>query len=219
MADNKTLYGVFNSTMDKVEDSLYNDARKLYEQYKEDQQKKLPTKKHFASIKVIESKYDVLDVELRKLDQKRDDLRNQQRLLNEQENVLRHEIESLDPKLEETKEITNDGYCAMGFSNFSFAPRFYSLKTTEFEALKQLTTTKEFRNYLNRKKIVQKYEDLWTLAISPKQKQQIIIDLQNKIDWHWLGIEIPVLFEVQEVKVVNGEIHINNMPTLAVNKE
>lgn len=212
--ENKTLYGVFNSTMSKVQENLYSVALELYEKTKKEFQKKLPSQKHFKAIKKNELQIVVYEEEQRILDMQDQEIRAKKRILNDQISLLYKEIEALDPRLAESGSSEEKNLYNAWLSSLGFSPSFYSLRQSEYDALLKLEKTKEYRNLKNWDKIKQKYEDLRTLAISNKQKQQIVLDLQNKIDWYWLGIEIPVLFEVQEVKVVDGEIFINNMPVL-----
>lgn len=171
--------------MDKVQNNLYQKLEDLYQKYKKENQKKLPTKKHFSSISLLNKKIEVLDKESMQLDQAQEEIRVKRRLLREQVNVVEHEIEALDPKLD-TEEENAEAY--RNYKELSldvgFTPGYYSLRKTEYQAIMSLSLEKDFRNYKNWRKIQSKYEDLRTLAISNKQKQQIILDLQNKIDWH-----------------------------------
>lgn len=200
--------------MSKVQENLYSVALELYEKTKKEFQKKLPSQKHFKAIKKNELQIVVYEEEQRILDMQDQEIRAKKRILNDQISLLYKEIEALDPRLAESGSSEEKNLYNAWLSSLGFSPSFYSLRQSEYDALLKLEKTKEYRNLKNWDKIKQKYEDLRTLAISNKQKQQIVLDLQNKIDWYWLGIEIPVLFEVQEVKVVDGEIFINNMPVL-----
>lgn len=205
----KGIFWVFNSTLWKVQDNLYQKSFTVYEKLKTEEQKKLNTKTHFNKIKTIEKKIIDLNKQERDIDLAYQELRGKQRLCKEQISVINQEIQNLDPRTQENEEFRAE-YMKLDFNWFEFAPGFYSLRSTEYKALMKFSKTKEYRNSINWNKIRQKYNDMRTLAISSKQRQQIIIDLQNKIDRHWLDIEIPVLFEVQKVEIRNGEIIISN---------
>lgn len=50
----------------------------------------------------------------------------------------------------------------------------------------------------------------FNLAITNKQKQQVIFNLQTTIDWKSLGINLPNMFEAAKVEIKNGAIIIDN---------
>ena len=118
-------------------------------------------------------------------------------------NQIETELENLDPKLERS-EIE-----AFNKKHWTNMNEYYT-KKSELKIAAELKKTTADKNYNAWRKILEQTKNLYSLAITAKQKQEIIINLQQSVDWRELGIELPNLFEINKVEINKWVIILNN---------
>lgn len=87
---------------------------------------------------------------------------------------------------------------------------YYSCTKSDVAVAKAIHKTTEVSNLIAFKTIEAQIRNQFNLAITNKQKQQVIFNLQTTIDWKSLGINLPNMFEAAKVEIKNGTIIIDN---------
>jgi len=206
------LESVFTKTLDEIKNKLKDKAEKNYKNQLEKLQKTLKTAPRQRKIKAIEEKQKELEEKDEEIKRIRESIQQKKETYRSQIKTLENEMRDLDPVHKHDSEEFMEKHPCMNW-NWNYRlnfPTSSSIRETEYKALVMLEKSKEFRNYANYKKIEEKYRAMRELTSTPRQRQELIIGLQNKIDRHALGIDIPTLLEIQEIEVVNGEIVLNN---------
>lgn len=199
---------VFSQTMRKISSQLENNVKTTYQEIFEDLQKQIKTKPFLLKKEKLEKKKELIQSQREELWRQRDMLYQTVQMIESQLQNITNEMRELDPvmKIESRQEeVKNTPFFAL-----PFAPSLSCIRETEYKACKTAEKSKHYRNFIAWEKIEEKYRAMMNLAISNAQKQKIVIELQNAIDWHSLWIDIPTLFQIQEIKVVKGEIILNN---------
>ena len=86
----------------------------------------------------------------------------------------------------------------------------YHTKRSQLSIAEELSKTVAYNNITAWNTIKTQINSQYNLAVSAKQKQQVIMNLQTSIDWKALGIPIPNLFQPQKVEIKNGKIILDN---------
>lgn len=125
------------------------------------------------------------------------------RILEDESSSLTTAIRNIDPHLStsETRELCD---------KYGLELNSYSSKKSDFEIEKTILKTNEYNNMKAFKKIRRQILNQFDMAITNKQKQQVIMSLQTSVDWKALGINIPNMFEITKVEVKWWKIIIDN---------
>jgi len=84
---------------------------------------------------------------------------------------------------------------------------------SEAKSAKRLIKQTEGQNYLNFLKIEKNTRMMYNLAVTAKEKRNIIFNLQAR-DWRSLGVEIPQLPHFEKFEIEDGIIKVPDKPLL-----
>ncbi len=126
--------------------------------------------------------------------------------LNEEKNKLQLQISNSNPRIAKNFNDLPDQYRV---SNV-FYERNYDITEMQAKVAVAVSKSKEWINYMNWLKIKENFQHMFNLAITAKQQQGIVLQLQNTVDRHALGIDMPSVFKIDKIKINNGMIVLNN---------
>lgn len=123
---------------------------------------------------------------------------------------LKKEIEKIKLELENMdSHISSDEVIAFNKEHWT-DENPYSVRRSVLETAKLCVDKPAYINIRAFKKIKTQIRNQFNMAITNKQKQQVIMWLQTSVDWKALGINIPNMFEITKVEVKNGTIILDN---------
>ncbi len=179
------LDDVLNNSLREIKDELNKKAKGIILKAREDYQKTLPNLNE--KIDRIEEINDIVEGLVAERDQ------------------LNLDIKNADPSITgaEHKKAKEKYWAAVQWHS-------YSARKSDVEVAKVIYKTKEIMNITAFDTIEAQIRNQFNLAITNKQKQQVIFNLQTTIDWKSLGINLPNMFEAAKVEIKNGAIIIDN---------
>jgi len=191
MANNRSLDRALGETLSDIRNSLAEKLRKLLNKLTED------IRKEEGLHKLIQRKE---ALERQKADE-RDEYYKKENLLEEQINMLEREIDTKDGFT--TKETLTEEECKL----IDVTNSNYHKARSQIKAVKEAIDTPEARNYLNFTKLEANTRTIYDLAITAKEKRNIIFSLQTR-DWRSLGVEVPQLPHFDRFEIKDGEIKL-----------
>lgn len=130
----------------------------------------------------------------------------QDRELENQERQLFLEIDKLDSISDEKPDYEQD--IVLGLIGRTYRPT-----VSQLQGAKKIAKSTETKNYLNFLKIEKNTQMMYNLAITAKEKRNIIFNLQAR-DWRSLGLEIPQLPHFEKFEIEDGIIKVPDKPLL-----
>jgi hypothetical protein len=89
----------------------------------------------------------------------------------------------------------------------------YRPTLSQLIAAKKISKTVEFKNYKNFLDIEKNTLMMYNLAVTSKEKRNIILSIQTR-DWRSVGIDIPQLPFLEKFEIENGIIKVPDQPLL-----
>jgi hypothetical protein len=130
----------------------------------------------------------------------------QERELDNQERQLQLEIDRTDAISDEKPDNEQDIVLALIGHN-------YRPTVSQLQGAKKIAKSSETKNYLNFLKIEKNTQTIYNLAVTAKEKRNIIFSLQSR-DWRSLGLDIPQLPHFEKFEIENGQIIVPTKPLL-----
>jgi hypothetical protein len=107
-----------------------------------------------------------------------------------------------------TDKIDDEQNVILQLVNCSYRPT-----TSQLSATKKISKTVHFRNYRNFLDIEKNTMMMYDLAVTSKEKRNIILSIQTR-DWRSLGVDIPQLPFLEKFEIDNGIIKVPEQPLL-----
>jgi hypothetical protein len=193
MANNKSLDRALGETLSDIRTSLADKLRKLLEKNTED------IRKEEGLLKLIKKKDELENLKA----EERDAHYKRERVLDEQINALEREIDTRDGFTTKEKEALSEEECKL----IDVVNNGYHKAKSQIKAMKKALNTSEARNYLNFLKLETNTRTMYDLAITAKEKRNIIFSIQTR-DWRSVGVEIPQLPHLERFEIQDGEIKL-----------
>ena len=179
--------------MSDIRNSLADKLRRLLEKNTDD------IRKEEGLLKLIKQK----DVQENLKAEERDAHYKRERILEDQINALEREIDTKDGFTTKEKEALTEEECKL----IDVVNSEYHKAKSQIKAMKKALNTNEARNYLNFLKLEINTRTMYDLAITAKEKRNIIFVLQSR-DWRSLGVDVPQLPHLDRFEIKDGEIQL-----------
>jgi len=178
------LDDVLNNSLREVETELDNRLNTIRDSIKQ---------KNLKANKKLTSKMERLEA-----------IKVEMQSLTDEESKIKTEIKNLDPILSQTeKDDLQEKYPWL-------INKYRDVRKSEADVAIKIATTKERNNIQAFKQIKEQTINQFNLAINNKQKQQVILNFQNMVDWKSLGINMPNMFEISNIEIKGWKIIIDN---------
>lgn len=197
MANNRSLDRALGETLSDIRTSLADKLKKLLDKHTDD------IRKEEGLHKLIERKEELENrkAEEREAHHKREDL------LEEQIRSLEREIEDKDGFT--TIAALSEEECRL----INVVNDQYHKTRSQVKAVKRALNANEARNYLNFLKLEANTRTTYDMAITAKEKRNIIFSIQSR-DWRSLGVEVPQLPHFERFEITDGEIKLPSQALL-----
>lgn len=132
------------------------------------------------------------------------------RELENQEQQLELEIENLD-------KISSEEIDSNSRTVLQTIQTYGSPTISQLEGAKRISKSLEAKNYFNFLEIEKNTRTMYNLAVSAKEKRNMILSLQSR-DWRSIGIDIPQLPHFEKFQIEDGQIIVPTKPLLEAGK-
>jgi len=191
----KNLSSILDETIKKIDTTIKQEAEKQISELtlkyrKETDLVKLENKKNELNNMISDLEIQIVDTE--------DEICEIEREISSKEKKISYK--KLSDKMKKNLEAFNLSYWASDISEF------------KYKALLELEKKPILQNYLLFKEIWEDTRNIFNLAVTDKERRNIIITFQDK-NWSELGINLPTKSLYKNFNIENGEIVYKALPS------